>query len=244
MGVASSVPDSANVEPKYVDEEFDLNGCDLMEISSGKKWCACIVCPCIYCPMKCAMEAQKVRGILRNARRVTGSEESTLVSKFQGKWKIQPTSAHAGIQYTDCFIQGNKMVISGGMHNVTQQHDDYTTTAAVANTPQNQYLMFHEHPTHRGQYYIDAYGSLCTLIEPNNIHIETAVKGGSMILMRDMTVSSQPSAAGSSGDPAAQIASLATLKAQGLLSDSEFEAAKAKIIGGIGGDDGGLSSPW
>ena len=41
-----------------------------------------------------------------------------------------------------------------------------------------------------------------------------------------------PAAEAPADDPAAQIGRLADLKAQGVLSDEEFEAAKAKLISG------------
>eukprot|EP00961_Rhodomonas_salina_P216530 2924929-Rhodomonas_salina.3 len=128
----------------------------------------CVKCimfcnPCFCClynaspQFKQAFEVPKnhgmVRGLPVGSVRLSEQEQSQFLSRWSGNWKIQPLQAGKGLEYTDAFINGDTLILSGGFHNARR----HKRTAAVANTPQEQKLMLFRAPN--GDLYVDNIGS-------------------------------------------------------------------------------------
>jgi len=223
-----------NTPPLFTDQEFTTKMSKVMSMESGMGEC------CLSCMLCCSCQnLGMVRGVLHGSQPITGSELQATLGMMAGKWKIQPIQMpnNSAYAYTDAFIEGNRLIISGGMHNTTVHsggdYDDHSMGSshqvAVANQAQTQYLCLHRR--REGGTYIDAFGSVATEISQDRIAIDGCMEGTKMLYMRDLTVTQQP---GGSGEVsvAEQIQKLGELKAQGLLTEDEFSAAKAKLIGG------------
>ena len=79
----------------------------------------------------CDPPYEKYRGLPRDAVELQGSAREEFLNNLKGFWKFQPLSEadRNTITYTDVFVEGDKVILTGGMHNTTQYVGNYNNTA-------------------------------------------------------------------------------------------------------------------
>ena len=189
-------------------------------------------------------------GIPEGTTRVPEAEEKEILKRWYGHWKlIDLGSAGPGVgnrlAFTDGYIDGNILALSGGMHNRTQHvgsyndssHDSYVTTA-VANAPQKQRMSLWRGAD--GTLYIDNTGSRVVSETPTELKIKNSI-GFDMAYVREGAGAS-PAGVVVQGmaapiapvmerdDPTERLAAAKKMLDQGLISQSDFEAKKKEIL--------------
>ena len=200
-------------------------------------------------------------GIPEGTTRVPEDEEKEILKRWYGHWKlIDLGSAGPGVgnrlAFTDGYIDGNILALSGGMHNTTQHvgsigdsHYRQSITTAVANAPQKQRLSLWRGTD--GTLYIDNTGSRVVSETPTELKIKNSSSGGSISstwpIGFDMAFVREGAGASPAGvvvqgmaapiapvmerdDPAERLAAAKKMLDQGLISQSDFEAKKKEIL--------------
>ena len=188
----------------------------------------------------------KFRGLPRDAVELKGSAREELLNNLKGYWKLQPLSG-AGrntIAYTDVFVEGDKAILSGGMHNSTQYVGNYNgnggvgrhITTAVANQAQEQKILPYRSAA-RGTLYMDNIGSLITRVAPDGSEIEISnALCMKMKWVRPWKLNGQPNPnAGNAttGTTDDELTRLEKLRKDGILSDEEYTKLKIRVMEGI-----------
>lgn len=172
-----------------------------------------------------------------DAMALTGGDAESYRNDFQGKWyttSLRPPSSmlescDRGAAYRmDLNIVCSELDVSGS-------HMVLRTVGRRAALTTSRELVFHRGTG--GTLYIDRFGTKATKWDPANgeIVIENAL--GTEVGLRRAAGGASGGGGGVGGvggDLAAQLTSLAQLHSNGDLSDIEFEAAKAKLVGGGG----------
>ena len=199
-------------------------------------------------------------GIPEGTTRVPEDEEKEILKRWYGHWKlIDLGSAGPGVgnrlAFTDGYIDGNILALSGGMHNTTQHvgsigdsHYRQSITTAVANAPQKQRLSLWRGTD--GTLYIDNTGTRIVSETPTELKIKNSSSGGSASTWPigfDMAFVREGGGAPLAGvvvqgmaapiapvmerdDPAERLAAAKKMLDQGLISQSDFEAKKKEIL--------------
>ena len=192
-------------------------------------------------------------GIPEGTTRVPEDEEKEILKRWYGHWKlIDLGSAGPGVgnrlAFTDGYIDGNILALSGGMHNTTQHvgsigdsHYRQSITTAVANAPQKQRMSLWRGTD--GTLYIDNPGSRLVSETPTELKLKNSLgmdmafvrQGGSPAGVVPAGVVVQGMAAPIApvmerDDPAERLAAAKKMLDQGLISQSDFEAKKKEIL--------------
>ena len=187
-------------------------------------------------------------GIPEGTTRVPEDEEKEILKRWYGHWKlIDLGSAGPGVgnrlAFTDGYIDGNILALSGGMHNTTQHvgsyNDDtynHSITTAVANAPQKQRLSLWRGTD--GTLYIDNTGSRVVSETPTELKLKNSLgmdmafvrQGGSPagVVVQGMAAPIAPVM--ERDDPTERLAAAKKMLDQGLISQSDFEAKKKEIL--------------
>ena len=189
-------------------------------------------------------------GIPEGTTRVPEDEEKEILKRWYGHWKlIDLGSAGPGVgnrlAFTDGYIDGNILALSGGMHNTTQHvgsigdsHYRQSITTAVANAPQKQRLSLWRGTD--GTLYIDNTGSRVVSETPTELKIKNSIgfdmayvrEGGGAppagVVVQGMAAPIAPVM--ERGDPAERLLEAKKLLDQGLISQSDFDAKKKEIM--------------
>ena len=205
-----------------------------------------------YC-LCCSKTLFKYSGIPEGTTRVPEAEEKEILQRWYGHWKLHDLgSAGPGVgnrlAFTDGYIDGNILALSGGMHNTTQHvgsigdsHYRQSITTAVANAPQKQRLSLWRGTD--GTLYIDNTGSRLVSETPTELKIKNSI-GFDMAYVREGAGASpagvvvQGMAAPIApvmerGDPAERLIEAKKLLDQGLISQSDFDAKKKEIMAAL-----------
>lgn len=187
-------------------------------------------------------------GIPEGTTRVPEDEEKEILKRWYGHWKlIDLGSAGPGVgnrlAFTDGYIDGNILALSGGMHNTTQHIGSYnddtynrSITTAVANAPQKQRLSLWRGTD--GTLYIDNTGSRVVSETPTELKIKNSI-GFDMAYVRQGAPPAGVVVQGMAApiapvmerdDPAERLAAAKKMLDQGLISQSDFEAKKKEIL--------------
>ena len=187
-------------------------------------------------------------GIPEGTTRVPEAEEKEILKRWYGHWKlIDLGSAGPGVgnrlAFTDGYIDGNILALSGGMHNTTQHvgsigdsHYRQSITTAVANAPQKQRLSLWRGTD--GTLYIDNTGSRVVSETPTELKIRNSI-GFDMAYVRQGAPPAGVVVQGMAApiapvmerdDPAERLAAAKKMLDQGLISQSDFEAKKKEIL--------------
>ena len=194
----------------------------------------------------------KYRGLPRDAVELQGSAREEFLNNLKGYWKLQPLSG-AGrntITYTDVFVEGDKVILTGGMHNTTQYvGGNYNSTAgryittAVANPAQEQKIIPFRSAA-RGTTYMDNIGSMITRVAPDGSEIEIS----NALCMKAKWVrpwklngqaNPNPNAGNATtgtawnattGTADDELTKLEKLHKNGILSDEEYTAIKMRVV--------------
>ncbi|EGD78213.1 hypothetical protein PTSG_09088 [Salpingoeca rosetta] len=186
--------------------------------------------PCLKCMYCCGMLIPKVRGIPADAKLLSLEEQNQLLAPLQGAWKLRPLESgrQHTIMYTDIYVEGPKVIMSGGMHNRTRHVDGRRVTAAVANRTQVMYIKYWRGSD--GVLYIDRMGSIVESFDQlkNELRINNAL-GISFMWYRENTVTSQPVVAvqPSISD---ELEKLVALLKGGHITQEEYDEAKQKVL--------------
>ena len=201
-------------------------------------------CLCCHCPDA----ALTYSGIPEGTTRVPEAEEKEILKRWYGHWKlIDLGSAGPGVgnrlAFTDGYIDGNILALSGGMHNTTQHvgsigdsHYRQSITIAVANAPQKQRLSLWRGTD--GTLYIDNTGSRVVSETPTELKIKNSI-GFDMAYVRQGAPPAGVVVQGMAApiapvmerdDPAERLAAAKKMLDQGLISQSDFEAKKKEIL--------------
>ena len=187
-------------------------------------------------------------GIPEGTTRVPEDEEKEILKRWYGHWKLVDLgSAGPGVgnrlAFTDGYIDGNILALSGGMHNTTQHIGSYnddtynrSITTAVANAPQKQRLSLWRGTD--GTLYIDNTGSRVVSETPTELKIKNSI-GFDMAYVRQGAPPAGVVVQGMAApiapvmerdDPAERLAAAKKMLDQGLISQSDFEAKKKEIL--------------
>ena len=187
-------------------------------------------------------------GIPEGTTRVPEDEEKEILKRWYGHWKLVDLgSAGPGVgnrlAFTDGYIDGNILALSGGMHNTTQHvgsigdsHYRQSITTAVANAPQKQRLSLWRGTD--GTLYIDNTGSRVVSETPTELKIKNSI-GFDMAYVRQGAPPAGVVVQGMAApiapvmerdDPAERLAAAKKMLDQGLISQSDFEAKKKEIL--------------
>ena len=187
-------------------------------------------------------------GIPEGTTRVPEAEEKEILKRWYGHWKLVDLgSAGPGVgnrlAFTDGYIDGNILALSGGMHNTTQHIGSYnddtynrSITTAVANAPQKQRLSLWRGTD--GTLYIDNTGSRVVSETPTELKIKNSI-GFDMAYVRQGAPPAGVVVQGMAApiapvmerdDPAERLAAAKKMLDQGLISQSDFEAKKKEIL--------------
>ena len=201
----------------------------------------------------CSATLFKYSGIPEGTTRVPEAEEKEILQRWYGHWKLHDLgSAGPGVgnrlAFTDGYIDGNILALSGGMHNTTQHvgsigdsHYRQSITTAVANAPQKQRLSLWRGTD--GTLYIDNTGSRVVSETPTELKIKNSI-GFDMAYVREGAGAS-PAGVVVQGmaapiapvmerdDPAERLAAAKKMLDQGLISQSDFEAKKKEILAAV-----------
>ena len=209
---------------------------------------------CGICPI-----GAKFSGIPEGTPRVPPQEEQEILARWRGHWKLTMLSTgNIGgniVAFTDGYIDGNILGLSGGMHNTTEYIDDgRALQVATANAPQRQRLSLWRGADH--VLYVDNTGSRLDSESPIELRLTNSIgfgiamtrPAGQSIPVVTATVVS--TTAGGPLDPVAVpvfvgtqpmqmergesltegLQKLADLRAQGALNEEEYTAAKQKLL--------------
>ena len=208
----------------------------------------------------CSATLFKYSGIPEGTTRVPEAEEKEILQRWYGHWRLQDLgSAGPGVgnrlAFTDGYIDGNILALSGGMHNTTQHvgsigdsHYRQSITTAVANAPQKQRLSLWRGTD--GTLYIDNTGTRLVSETPTELMIKNSLGFDMKFLRFDMErhvfvrEGAGASPAGvvvqgmaapiapvmERGDPAERLIEAKKLLDQGLISQSDFDAKKKEIL--------------
>ncbi len=200
-----------------------------------------------YC-LCCSKTLFKYSGIPEGTTRVPEAEEKEILQRWYGHWKLHDLgSAGPGVgnrlAFTDGYIDGNILALSGGMHNTTQHIGSYnddtynrSITTAVANAPQKQRLSLWRGTD--GTLYIDNTGSRVVSETPTELKIKNSI-GFDMAYVRQGAPPAGVVVQGMAApiapvmerdDPAERLAAAKKMLDQGLISQSDFEAKKKEIL--------------
>ena len=208
----------------------------------------------------CSATLFKYSGIPEGTTRVPEAEEKEILQRWYGHWRLQDLgSAGPGVgnrlAFTDGYIDGNILALSGGMHNTTQHvgsigdsHYRQSITTAVANAPQKQRLSLWRGTD--GTLYIDNTGSRVVSETPTELKIKNSSSGGSAstwpigfnmafiregggappagVVVQGMAAPIAPVM--ERDDPAERLAAAKKMLDQGLISQSDFDAKKKEIL--------------
>ncbi len=187
-------------------------------------------------------------GIPEGTTRVPEDEEKEILKRWYGHWKLVDLgSAGPGVgnrlAFTDGYIDGNILALSGGMQNTTQHIGSYnddtynrSITTAVANAPQKQRLSLWRGTD--GTLYIDNTGSRVVSETPTELKIKNSI-GFDMAYVRQGAPPAGVVVQGMAApiapvmerdDPAERLAAAKKMLDQGLISQSDFEAKKKEIL--------------
>ena len=198
----------------------------------------------------CSATLFKYSGIPEGTTRVPEAEEKEILQRWYGHWKLHDLgSAGPGVgnrlAFTDGYIDGNILALSGGMHNTTQHvgsigdsHYRQSITTAVANAPQKQRLSLWRGTD--GTLYIDNTGSRVVSETPTELKIKNSIgfdmayvrEGGGAppagVVVQGMVAPIAPVM--ERDDPTERLAAAKKMLDQGLISQSDFDAKKKEIL--------------
>ena len=130
----------------------------------------------------------RVRGLPRGVVPLPSNEKEALLDRLAGHWKIQPLpggiSTVPVVAHENVFINGDAMVLSGGMHNACAGAGSRGHPAARANETQESRLVpFRDK---RGALYLDQIGSRVAQesADGGELELETAL-GVRLLLQRE-----------------------------------------------------------
>ncbi|GFH55037.1 hypothetical protein CTEN210_11513 [Chaetoceros tenuissimus] len=127
-----------------------------------------VITSCIF---RCCYgnDMMKMRGLPRDAVKLSGQEEKEVLDRLQDDWKIQPR--HAGPNNVACpnvHVEGDIYTVSGGMAN-PYRHDHGTATFVIP--PQAQKLILFCAFSAGDALFIDNIGSKLVREAPDNSEI-------------------------------------------------------------------------
>ena len=190
----------------------------------------------------------KYRGLPRDAVELKGSAREEFLNNLKGYWKLQPLSEPSGwtITYTDIYVEGDKVILTGGMHNTSRYIGKFNyhvpdgwITAAYANPAQEQKMILF-HSAARGTTYIDNVGSMITRVAPDGSEIDINNALGMRVKwVRPWIMNGQanpnpnpnPNAGNATtGTADDELTKLEKLHENGILSDEEYTAIKMRVV--------------
>lgn len=199
-------------------------------------FCSAAMCVAfgIYAGKSCLFRMSGGKGLPSDAEPLEENEAAEYLDKMQGEWRIIPMEGVsnetgvvtqspyvANIAYDRAVVKGNKMILSGG--------------AGHRGRPlpvQEQKISFSR--SEDGTLYCDKHGSYIDNFDPENGIIDFVnALGMSLQWRRDMLGAVQYPGTVLAGDSVVdELTKLHDLKVQGVLSNDEFEKAKAKLLNG------------
>mmetsp|Transcript_2243 Transcript_2243/g.5051 ORF Transcript_2243/g.5051 Transcript_2243/m.5051 type:complete len:328 (+) Transcript_2243:29-1012(+) len=199
----------------------------------------------------------KIRGLQQGSIALDPVEKANLIARLEGNWKIQPlqaapneTRAQKNVAFTDALVRGDKIILSGGLHNEDQRKrkttavKNQTETTAVKNQTEEQTIRPYRAPD--GTIYIDNFGSILISESSDGGEVELdnclgikflwqrgwkQVAGGAptgaAAVVTASPVTAMPT---STTGVATEISALKRLMDQGILTKDEYEKAKANVL--------------
>mmetsp|Transcript_2244 Transcript_2244/g.5053 ORF Transcript_2244/g.5053 Transcript_2244/m.5053 type:complete len:298 (+) Transcript_2244:29-922(+) len=187
----------------------------------------------------------KIRGLQQGSIALDPVEKANLIARLEGNWKIQPlqaapneTRAQKNVAFTDVLVRGDKIILSGGLHN-----GGWTTS--VTNQTEEQTIRPYRAPD--GTIYIDNFGSILISESSDGGEVELdnamgmkflwqrgwkqmagGAPTGAAAVVTATPVTAMPT---STTGVATEISALKRLMDQGILTKDEFEKGKAKVLG-------------
>jgi len=244
----------ANTVEVWCEKEFEQEFPGVREQMNATPLTPCFCCLRCCCGYDVYAQIPKVRGLLNGSTPLSDSDIKAILDVAQGKWNIQPLESgnRNTVEYQNAYVEGNKVVVSGGMHNRRQSggmHNRRQTafradghrsgiTTAVANTTQTQFLHFYRAPDGK-TLYCDKQGSILESYSGTEMTFNNFI-GIRLKFLRDgvtpqLKMSTDPSAPPPSYNSGvlADIEKLADLRDRGMLTSAEFEEQKKKLLARI-----------
>ena len=173
MGNAHPIPDEDD-GPHFSEEEF----MDQVQVPRDHlKYIICcsslVCCPCYYwCCMKPFLP--HYRGLPPDSQPLSVAQADEYIRRMEGSFSIAflDSKTHDGNSvpsYEKVEVCGNKMIFSGGIHDVYHHHGGHTHRSAAANAPLEKYLHFFEGKG-QNKVFCDYYGSRIDLGESDFVN--------------------------------------------------------------------------
>mmetsp|Transcript_2239 Transcript_2239/g.5029 ORF Transcript_2239/g.5029 Transcript_2239/m.5029 type:complete len:283 (+) Transcript_2239:29-877(+) len=185
----------------------------------------------------------KIRGLQQGSIALDPVEKANLIARLEGNWKIQPlqvlkdTRTKKNVEFTDVLVRGDKIILSGGVHN-----GGWTTS--VTNQTEEQTIRPYRAPD--GTIYIDNFGSILISESSDGGEVELdnalgikflwqrgwkqmagGAPTGAAAVVTATPVTAMPT---STTGVATEISALKRLMDQGILTKDEYEKGKANVL--------------
>ena len=202
----------------------------------------------------CDPPYERYRGLPRDAVELQGSAREEFLNNLKGFWKLQPLSEYSQntIIYTDIYVEGDKVILTGGIHNdavYVGEHNHtlggYAKTAFANQAQEQKMILFHS--AVRGTTYIDNVGSMITRVAPDGSEIDINNALGMRVKwLRPWKLNGQanpnpnPNAGNATtgtawnattGTADDELTKLEKLHKNGILSDEEYTKLKMRVVG-------------